>query len=58
MTSDNIETRRQYYRAYWNLPMAFLEIDLDTIELLTNLMKFDDMLAARQLMDEKIPVWK
>ena len=58
MTLDNLETRRQYYRAYWNLPMPFIEIDLDTLEVITNIMKFDDMDDARKLMDEKIPVWK
>lgn len=58
MTLDNLETRRHYYRTYWNLPMSFIEIDLDTLEVITNIMKFDDMVDARKLMDEKIPVWK
>ncbi len=58
MTNDNIETRRQYARAYWNLPIAFVEIDLDVLEILTNTMKSDEMMLARKLMDEKVPVWK
>jgi hypothetical protein len=58
MTNDNIETRRQYARAYWNLPIVFVEIDLDVLEILTNTMKSDEMMFARKLMDEKVPVWK
>ncbi len=43
---------------YWNLPIAFVEIDLDVLEILTNTMKSDEMMFARKLMDEKVPVWK
>jgi hypothetical protein len=58
MTPDNIKTRRLYARAYWNMPMSLIELDLDTIEVVSNILKFDDMIDVRKLMDEKIPLWK
>jgi hypothetical protein len=40
------------------MPMSLIELDLDTIEVVSNILKFDDMIDVRKLMDEKIPLWK
>lgn len=58
MTPDNIETRRQYRAVYTNWPVSVIVAHLIAIDLKVNIMKSDDMIEARQLMDEKIPVWK
>jgi hypothetical protein len=57
MTKDNIETRRQYRDAYLGI-IGIAMIDLEILDVATMHMKSDDMLEVRQLMDEKIPLWK
>jgi hypothetical protein len=57
MTKDNIETRRQYRDAYLGV-IGIAMIDLEILDVATMHMKSDDMLEVRQLMDEKIPLWK
>jgi hypothetical protein len=57
MTQDNIQTRRMYRDAYLSV-IGIAMIDLEILDVATMHMKFDDMVEARQLMDEKIPLWK
>jgi hypothetical protein len=58
MTQDILITRWLYQNLYGNLPTPFIDIDLDTIEILSNIMKSDDMIEARKLLDEKVSTWK
>lgn len=58
MTDDNKETRRLYHRLYSHWPVIIMLIHLDVIDEEVTAMKSDDMLEVRQLMDEKIPLWK
>lgn len=58
MTPDNIRTRRMYQYTYTNWPVSVINAHLILIDCKVAEMKPDDMLDARQLMDEKIPVWK
>lgn len=58
MTEDLLVTRWQYQNLYANLPSAFIEIDLTTLEVVTNIMHADEMTDARKLFDEKISTWK
>lgn len=57
MTKDNIETRCQYRDAYFG-SVGIAMIDLELIDFGTQNFGFDDMIDARKLMDEKIPLWK
>jgi hypothetical protein len=57
MTKDNIETRRLYRDAYLGSVGVAL-IELEILDLATEQIGFDDMIEARNLMDEKIPNWK
>jgi hypothetical protein len=57
MTKDNIETRRMYRDAYLGV-IGIAMIDLELLDAATYHMGFDDMLEARALFDEKIPLWK
>jgi hypothetical protein len=57
MTKDNIQTRRMYQQTYFgSIGVAMIELEL--LDLATEHIGFDDMIEARQLMDEKIPLWK
>ena len=56
MTKDNIETRRQYH-IYCGSTISCIA-HLFCIDRAVDEMKSDDMLEARQLMDEKIELWK
>ena len=58
MTSDLIQTRRQYRAVYTNWPSELIIAHLIVLDCKVAEMKADDMLEARQLMDDKIPVWK
>jgi hypothetical protein len=54
MTSDLIAVRR----SYTNWPVLVIIAHLILIDLKVEEMKADDMLEARQLMDEKLPQWR
>ena len=56
MTDDIIRTRRQYHIYCGSIISCIAH--LFCIDRAVDEMKFDDMLEARQLMDEKIPLWK
>jgi hypothetical protein len=58
MTKDNIETRNYYRQLYQTWPTRIISIHLDVIEDNVANMSFDDMREARELMDEKIGIWK
>lgn len=58
MTLDNIQTRRQYRSVYWNWPVSIIGEHLKAVDIKVESMSADDMLEARQLMDEKIELWK
>jgi len=58
MTKDNIETRNYYRQLYQTWPARIISIHLDVIEDNVANMSFDDMREARELMDEKIEIWK
>jgi len=57
MTQDNIETRWDYLLRYsGSVGVALLELEI--LDVATEHIGFDDMIEARTLMDEKIPLWK
>jgi hypothetical protein len=57
MTQDNIETRRLYRDAYYGtISVAMLELEI--IDIALENVGFEGMLYARELMDQKIPLWK
>ena len=58
MTPDLIETRRSYRGTFINWPGAIIDLYLETIDDAVAKMHPDEMIEARQLMDEKIPQWK
>jgi hypothetical protein len=58
MTQDNLNTRDFYRQLYSKWPSRIISIHLDVIEETVNAMDSDDMYEARQLMDEKIGIWK
>jgi hypothetical protein len=57
MTKDNIQTRRMYQHTYFG-SIGVAMIELEILDLATEHIGFDDMIEARTLMDEKIPIWK
>ena len=57
MTQDNIETRRQYH-VYAGCSTIAVIAHLFVIDTVVDEMKSDDMIEVRQLMDEKIQIWK
>ena len=58
MTEDNIQTRRHYHRLYSHWPVIIMLIHLEAIDEEVIGMNSDDMVEARQLMDEKLPQWR
>jgi hypothetical protein len=58
MTSDLIQTRRQYRAVYTNWPSELIVAHLIVVDCKVEEMKSDDMIEARALMDLKIPQWK
>ena len=58
MTDDLVKTRRQYRAVYTNWPSELIIAHLIVVDCKVAEMKADDMLEARQLMDEKLPAWK
>jgi hypothetical protein len=58
MTSDLIQTRRQYRAVYTNWPSELIVAHLIVLDCKVEEMKSDDMIEARRLMDEKMPAWK
>lgn len=57
MTKDNLQTRTDYLRTYrGSVGVALLELEM--IDIATEHVGFDGMFEARNLMDEKIPLWK
>ena len=58
MTNDLIQTRRHYRNLYWNWPTNLIVAHLITIDAKVAEMKADDMVEARQLMDERLPLWR
>ena len=58
MTGDLISTRRMYHRLYGNWPIGMIILHLVMIDEEVARMGSDNMLEARQLMDEKLPQWR
>ena len=58
MTPDNKETRQLFHKLYSHWPVIIMLIHLEVIDEEVAAMKSDDMLEARQLMDEKLPLWR
>jgi hypothetical protein len=58
MTEDLISTRRIYRRLYGNWPVSMIILHLLMIDEELTKMGSDDMLEARQLIDEKLPQWR
>lgn len=58
MTEDNIKTRQLYHKLYSHWPVIIMLIHLEVIDEEVTDMKSDDMVEARQLMDEKLPLWR
>jgi len=58
MTSDLLNTRRSYRGTFINWPGPIIDMYLETIDDKVAKMHPDEMLEARQLMDEKITTWK
>ena len=58
MTNDLISTRRHYRSLYWNWPTHLIVAHLITIDARVAEMKADELLEARQYMDEKLPLWR
>jgi hypothetical protein len=58
MTQDNINTRRHFQEMYGRSHIDFILVALECLDMFTHIMKSDDMVEVRNLMDEKIPVWK
>ena len=58
MTNDLIQTRRHYRTIYWNFPSELIVAHLITIDAKVAEMKADEMLEARQYMDERLPLWR
>jgi hypothetical protein len=57
MTKDNIETRRLYRDAYYGtISIALFELEL--IDIVLEDVGFEGMNYARELMEQKIPLWK
>jgi len=58
MTPDLIATRRHYRSLYWNWPTTLMVAHLITLDCKVAEMCSDDMIEARQLMDERLPLWR
>jgi len=58
MTFDLIATRRHYRSLYWNWPTTLMVAHLITLDCKVAEMCSDDMIEARQLMDERLPLWR
>lgn len=58
MTNDNIEARRQYRSLYWNWPASLVVIHLESLDIKVNEMHPDEMIEARSLVDNKLPLWR
>jgi hypothetical protein len=58
MTKDNIETRWLYQLVYCRCPIEFILYDLKMLDKVISKMSSDEMIEVRELMDEKIPLWK
>jgi len=58
MTFDLIATRRQYQSLYWNWPTKLMVAHLITIDCKVAEMRADELIEARQFMDEKLPLWR
>jgi hypothetical protein len=58
MTDDLIAVRRSYRGTFINWPGPIIDLYLETIDDKVAKMHPDEMLEARQLMDEKITTWK
>ena len=58
MTEDNIQTRRAYRGTYINWPGSIIVAYFLTIDAKVNQMHPDEMIEARQLIDERLPLWR
>ena len=58
MTNDNLNTRKHYRDLYQTWPARIITIHLDIINDAVDVMGFEDMNEARELMEEKIGIWK
>jgi hypothetical protein len=58
MTKDNLETQMLYRQFYFGYPSDTIIIHLDVIDFKVDTMQADDLIEARILMDQKIPLWK
>jgi hypothetical protein len=58
MTDDLIATRRQYRAVYTNWPVSVIEAHMILIDCKVANMHPDEMIEARQLMDERLPLWR
>lgn len=57
MTNDLLQTRTDYLRTYRGYTGTAM-IELELIDMMTEHLGFDGMIYARELLDEKIPLWK
>jgi len=58
MTDDLIAVRRSYRGTFIHWPGPIIDLYLETIDDKVAKMRPDEMIEARQLMDEKITTWK
>ncbi len=58
MTPDLIATRRHYRSLYWNWPTTLMVAHLITLDCKVAEMNADELIEARQLMDEKLEKWQ
>jgi len=58
MTPDLIATRRHYRSLYWNWPTTLMVAHLITLDCKVAEMNADELIEARQLMDERLPLWR
>jgi hypothetical protein len=58
MTDDLIAVRRSYRGTFINWPGAIIDLYLKTIDEKVAKMHPDEMIEARQLMDERLPLWR
>jgi len=58
MTPDLIATRRHYHSLYWNWPTTLMVAHLIAIDCKVAEMNADELIEARQFMDEKLPLWR
>lgn len=57
MTKDNIETRGMYRDAYCGM-ISVAVFELEIIDIVLENVGIEGMYYARELMEQKIPLWK